>query len=31
MPYDVPAEHIEQAYEAKTWFEQYYTKYPDTD
>jgi hypothetical protein len=30
MPYDVPAEHIEQVLEAKTWFETYYTGYPES-
>jgi hypothetical protein len=29
MPYDVPVEHMDQAYEAKGWFEQYYAKYPE--
>jgi hypothetical protein len=29
MPYDVPVEHMDQAYEAKAWFEQYYSKYPE--
>jgi hypothetical protein len=28
MPYDVPVEHIDQAYEAKAWYEQYYAQYP---
>jgi hypothetical protein len=30
MPYDVPAEHVEQAIEARDWFDQYYAKYPDS-
>jgi len=30
MPYDVPVEHVEQAIEARDWFEQYYAKYPDS-
>jgi hypothetical protein len=29
MPYDVPVEHMDQAYGAKAWFEEYYAKYPD--
>jgi hypothetical protein len=28
MPYAVPAEHVDQAYEAKAWFEQNYPRYP---
>jgi hypothetical protein len=30
MPYDVPVEHMDQAIEAKDWFEQYYAKYPES-
>jgi hypothetical protein len=30
MPYDVPVEHIDQALEAKEWYEQYYAKYPES-
>jgi hypothetical protein len=30
MPYDVPVEHMDQAYAAKAWFEEYYAKYPDS-
>lgn len=30
MPFDVPAEHVEQVLEAKTWFETYYAKYPES-
>jgi hypothetical protein len=30
MPYDVPVEHMDQAIEAKEWFEQYYAKYPES-
>ena len=30
MPYDVPAEHIEQVLEAKEWFYTHYTKYPES-
>jgi hypothetical protein len=29
MPYDVPVEHMDQALEAKEWYEQYYAKYPE--
>lgn len=28
MPYDVPVEHMDQAMEARTWFDEYYAKYP---
>jgi len=28
MPYDVPVEHMDQAIEARDWFDQYYAKYP---
>ena len=28
MPYDVPAEHMDQVVEAKTWFDEYYPQYP---
>jgi hypothetical protein len=30
MPYDVPVEHVDQALEAKEWYEQYYAKYPES-
>jgi hypothetical protein len=30
MPFDVPAEHIEQVLEAREWFEMHYTKYPES-
>jgi hypothetical protein len=30
MPYDVPVEHMDQALEAKEWYEQYYAKYPES-
>jgi hypothetical protein len=30
MPYDVPVEHMDQALEAKKWYEQYYAKYPES-
>jgi hypothetical protein len=30
MPYDVPVEHMDQAIEAKDWYEQYYAKYPES-
>jgi hypothetical protein len=30
MPYDVPVEHMDQALEAKDWYEQYYAKYPES-
>jgi hypothetical protein len=30
MPYDVPLEHMDQAIEAKEWYEQYYAKYPES-
>jgi hypothetical protein len=30
MPYDVPVEHMDQAIEAREWFDQYYAKYPDS-
>jgi hypothetical protein len=30
MPYDVPVEHMDQAMEAKEWYEQYYAKYPES-
>jgi hypothetical protein len=30
MPYDVPVEHMDQAIEAKEWYEQYYAKYPES-
>jgi hypothetical protein len=30
MPYDVPVEHMDQAIEARDWFEQYYAKYPES-
>jgi hypothetical protein len=30
MPYDVPVEHMDQAIEAREWYEQYYAKYPES-
>jgi len=30
MPYDVPAEHVQQVLEAKEWFEEHYAKYPES-
>ena len=30
MPYDVPVEHMDQAIEARDWYDQYYTKYPES-
>jgi hypothetical protein len=30
MPYDVPVEHMDQAIEARDWYEQYYAKYPES-
>ena len=30
MPFDVPAEHIEQVLEAREWFDMHYTKYPES-
>jgi hypothetical protein len=29
MPYDVPVENVDAVLEAKEWFEQYYTEYPE--
>jgi hypothetical protein len=30
MPYDVPVEHMDQAIEARDWYDQYYAKYPES-
>jgi hypothetical protein len=30
MPYDVPVEHIDQALEARDWYDEHYAKYPDS-
>jgi hypothetical protein len=29
MPYDVPVENVDKVLEAKTWYETYYSPYPD--
>jgi len=29
MPYDVPVEHMDQVLEAREWYNQYYTSYPE--
>lgn len=28
MPYDVPAEHVDQAIQAVEWYNTYYVRYP---
>jgi len=30
MPYDVPAEHVQQVLEAKEWFDEHYANYPES-